>query len=421
MRALQIAFGGDASVLRESGFQVLLLASLFPVLGTALVSPILDSLIDPFGISPENIGLMISLMTAPAIVIIPLSGAFADRFGRKPILIVALIFFGAGGTGITITSDFEFALGLRVLQGIGFGGIVPIITASVGDLFDGDKEIAGQGFRVMGNGISGAVFPLFSGILVGLAWQYPFFLYAASFPIALAVYLWFVEPAAASSKTSDSIGLSRYYIGLLNFVSHLHVFALLIGRTLPIVAWIGFLTYNSLIVVRVMDGSPFQAGLLVAIGNLIFAGGASQVSRIRSWFQGKFYSLVVANLLLVVGFIGFFLAPQVDFAVPGIALAGVGFGITISMYRSYLTELAPEHLRAGIVSLGAAGARVTATLTPIMMGMVIDILTPVFGQISAIQIAGICSAIIGGMGGIVCLTIVSVSDPVALDSEYYSQ
>ena len=54
----------------------------------------------------------------------------------------------------------------------------------------------------------------------------------------------------------------------------------------------------------------------------MFAGGASQVGRVLSLFGGRFRSLVAANLSLA-----------------------AGFGVTISVYRSYLTEVIPEFLR----------------------------------------------------------------------------
>jgi len=84
---MQSAFGDNADILRESNFQLLLLATMFLILGTALVSPMLDTLIEPFGASSVNIGLMISFVTAPAIVVIPVAGVLTDRYGRKPVLI----------------------------------------------------------------------------------------------------------------------------------------------------------------------------------------------------------------------------------------------------------------------------------------------------------------------------------------------
>jgi ACDE family multidrug resistance protein len=67
-------FGQSARIVRDRNVQLLLTATLFPVLGTALVSPVLDSLIVPLDATAASIGLMISVFTAPAIVMIPIAG-----------------------------------------------------------------------------------------------------------------------------------------------------------------------------------------------------------------------------------------------------------------------------------------------------------------------------------------------------------
>ncbi len=411
----RLILGEDAIILRDSNLQLLLLATVFPILGTSLVSPVLESLIGPFGASAANIGLIISFLTAPAIVAIPIAGVLADRYGRRPVLVVALLLFGAGGSLIVSTTDFRVVLGLRVIQGVGFAGIVPVITTSIGDMYDGEREVTGQGLRMLVNGISGAVFPLLAGVLVTVTWQYPFALYAAAFPVAAAVYLRFPERTTRTAGKDTATNEPAYRDALSTLVGYPRVYVLLIARSLPVIVWIGFLTFNSLIVVRVMGGTPFQAGLVVAVGNLVFGVASSQVGRIVSLFGGKFPALVTANIALTVGFVGFLLSPQVGIALLWIILAGAGFGIALSLYRSYITDLAPHTLRAGLVGLGATGARLTATVTPIAMGSVIEFGTPVLGETAALQLAGVGVAVAGGGGGIVCLLVAAGAGPVPDD------
>jgi MFS family permease len=151
----RLAFGDDARILREPNFQLLLLATVFPILGSALVSPVLESLIEPFG---------------------------------------------TGGSTIVLTTDFRAVLALRAVQGIGFAGIVPVITASIGDMYDDTAEVTGQGLRHLVNGVSEAGVPLLAGALVASAWQYPFLLYALAVPVAAVVALRFSEPTVERSE-----------------------------------------------------------------------------------------------------------------------------------------------------------------------------------------------------------------------------
>jgi MFS family permease len=77
--------GEDGDVLYERRFQALLAANLLAPLGITLVSPLLDTLSGPFGVSTARLGLLVSAYTAPPILLIPVAGILADRVGRKPV------------------------------------------------------------------------------------------------------------------------------------------------------------------------------------------------------------------------------------------------------------------------------------------------------------------------------------------------
>lgn len=408
MLSIRPSFGEEVAVLREENYQLLLLSALFPFLGTSLVSPVLDSLVGPFGTTPTDIGLVVSFFTFPPIVTIPIAGLVADRVGRKPVLVWSLLGFGGAGAAIALTTDFRVVLALRFVQGVAFGGLVPVITTSIGDTFSGAEEETAQGLRMTVNGISGAVLPSIAGALVVVAWQYPFVLYATALPVAAAVYLRFDEPASIESDDGDADASPNYGRALFDLVTRRRVFALLVARALPIVVWISFLTYNSFVVVRILDGTPFQAGVLVAVGNVSFAFSASQTGRLTSRLGGRILPLILGNACLGGGFGAMVLAPTIGIAAVGIAISGVGLGITIPLYRSILTELAPDHLRGGLVSLSAAGPRVLATATPLALGYVIAIATPVVGFSGAVQVATLGAAALGGGGGIVSLAVAYV-------------
>jgi MFS family permease len=196
--------GRDARILGDGNFRILLLANITQALGSALVSPLLTSLTGPYGVSAAEIGLVMSVFTAPAILVIPLLGVLIDRYGRKPILVPALLLFGLSGTGLALTTDFTVVLVLRALQGLGFAGILPVVITSIGDLYEGSEEATGQGLRFAVSGLSQATFPVLAGGLVVLAWRYPFLLYSVAIPIALLVYIRFDDPHTSGSAGTDA-------------------------------------------------------------------------------------------------------------------------------------------------------------------------------------------------------------------------
>jgi MFS family permease len=411
--SLASPLGSDAAVLRDRNFQLLLAANVPVAVGTALVSPVLDSLVEPFGTTAASIGLLVSVFSAPGIVAISLVGVLADRVGRKPVLVASLLLFGASGAAVAATTDFRVALALRFLQGVGFAGVLPTLITSLGDLYSGSREATAQGLRFTVSGVSQAVLPLLAGLLVTVAWQYPFLLYALALPAAALVYGWYDEPeppvADGGDDGADNDTRESYLRSLLGLVVRPRVLAFVVGRTLPVVVWIGFLTYNSIIVVNLLDGTPAEAGILTAVGSVAFAATASQAGQITALFESRYYPLLAANGCLGVGLVVVVLAPGLVVAGVGILLTGIGVGVTLSLYRSVVTGLAPHELRAGVVGVAEAGGRVTATATPLAMGAVVAATSPMLGFETALRVAGVGAALVGSLGGVACLVVARFS------------
>ncbi|MFB6310732.1 MAG: MFS transporter [Salinirussus sp.] len=403
-------FGENAAVLADTDYQLLLLAGLLPTLGSGIVSPVLDSLIDPFGASAATIGWMISAFTAPAIVAIPLAGVLADRYGRKVVLVTAITLFGLGGAAVAFTTDFRVALGLRFIQGAGWAGMTPTIVTSIGDLYEPPAEETAQGIRFGVTGASGAVFPLLAGLLVAVAWQYPFLLYAMSFPIALGVLLWFDEPG--TGRSSDDAAERSYIRALLSLGSQPAVLAIVIARSLYPVVFIGLMTYNSVIVIRLLGGTPVQAGLLATVAYAAFALVATQTGRLVAILGSRLALLLGANASLGLGFGVVLLAPNVAIAALGAIGIGLGIGILGTLYRSLITGAAPPDLRAGLVALSEAGSRITATATPVVMGTIIGATSAGLGLGGALRLAGLVVATVAAGGGMILVLVARITGPV---------
>jgi MFS family permease len=388
-----------------------------PPLGTALLSPVLESLIDPFGASTANIGLMMSMYTAPAIVMIPIAGVVADRYGRRPVLLFGLLCFGSAGTAIALVSSFRAALFFRFFQGIGFAALTPIIITSIGDLYAGTREATAQGFRFTGSGLTQTASPIVAGLLVGIAWQYPFLLYTLAFPIAAMIYFYFKEPVDpdqdVAAESDESVGdqLGR----LWRLASQRRALAMVVARGSTSVIWIGFLTYNSILVVELLESTPAQAGVLASLASIAYAFSATQAGWIMSYFENKLFPLAITNVAMGSGVSLAFLADTLAVAYVGAATMGLGFGIMTTLYRSILTDLAPASLRGGLVSLAEGSGRMGATITPILMGGVIAITTPRIGFILSVRTVGIATGVLGAGVGIFCSVVLQFAPPIRIE------
>lgn len=408
VRSLAVLFGDDADIVTDRDFGLLLLMNLGPPLGTALISPLLDSLTGPYAVSEATIGLMITSFTAPSIVLIPLVGALSDRVGRKPVLLVGLVLFGIGGTALTFTSNFSVVLGLRFLQGIGFAGLTPVIVTSIGDLYSNGEEATAQGIRFASSGLVLMTFPPLAGVLVALAWNVPFLIYLLSFPVVLVVWRYFEEPSDSGSDMSSGNGQLRTLLGL---IGHPRIAAVLIGRSVPNFLYIAFLTYNSFIVVRAVEGTPEQAGLLIAVTSIAHAGAATQAGRITALVASRLLPLVSATASMGIGLVVIGLSPTFPVMLVGGIAMGIGFGVSLSLYRSVITGFTST-LRGGLVSVGASFGRVNSTVAPVAMGAAIGVLTGSVGFVTAVRWTVAGAGIAGGIAGVLCLAVARLSPPV---------
>lgn len=415
MGPLRSAFGEDTDLVFDRDFQVLLIANMSAPLGTALVSPLLDSLLVPLSVSEARVGLVMAIFTAPSIFLTPLAGGLSDRYGRKPILLVGLVLFGVAGMGIAAASTFSMVIALRFLQGIGYAGITPILVTSIGDYYIGNTEATAQGMRFTSSGVIQAVFPFLAGILVTFSWRYPFLLYASALPIAFVVYRWFEEPTETRDRGRPSgrgrirtvlaidraalAGRLRWYA---NLVLSRPVLAAIIARSTPPFVYFGFLTYNS-IIVRSMGGTATDAGILVAVASVAYALSASQSGRVNAYFATRTAPLILTNLVMAASLVLIGLAPSVLVVGMGVVGLGFGFGISLSLYRSYLTNLVSGAHRGTVVSAGESTGRAAITLVPVAMGGLLALLEPVIGFNSAIRLTVLAVAIVPNLLGVGCM------------------
>lgn len=398
MRFTERLFGEHAGMVSDADFRLLVAASAVGALANALVSPILDSLTGPFGVTPAEIGVMVTAIAAPSVVIIPVLGLLTDRVGRKPVLVGGLCCYGVSGLAITLTTDFQVVLVLRVLQGIGFSGIVPVVITTTGDLYVGDDETTAQGIRFASSGVSQAVFPAAAGVLVASAWQYPFLLYGLALPVAVALAVFLKEPADLDPSGGPLLD-GDYVSRLGRLATRPRVLAYVIARGVIVLPFITFLTYNSLLVGNILGGTARESGLLVALYSVVYAVAATQAGRLVTQFKGTTRPLIAANLLLGGGLAGFALSASLWVGSVAVATMGVGTGVAFSLFRTVVTGLAPPDLRGGLVSVTESFGRLVATLTPLAVGATIATLEPSVGLSVALTwtvgVVGVGAAILG--------------------------
>nr|WP_273033233.1 MFS transporter [Pseudaminobacter soli] len=67
-------------------------------------------------------------------------GRFADRIGRRPVLLSAVLVDATFGIASAFASDFQWLLVLRLLTGLGVGGTLPVDYAMMAEFLPADRR-----------------------------------------------------------------------------------------------------------------------------------------------------------------------------------------------------------------------------------------------------------------------------------------
>lgn len=347
---------------------VMLIASILPI--SVTISPALPGMADSLSVSDARIGLVITAITLPPMLVSPVVGIAGDIFGRRSIAIPGLFLFSAGGVGVAFADSFGAVLVLRGLQGIAMAGIAPLTVTLLGDLYTGTQRTTAQGMRGSVAGIGLAAGPLAAGALAGLGWQYPFSLYALGFLVMIPVYLYVPETAPAKGIAgSVRESLIDYKRSIAEEISDISLLVVMVGGFVRFFSLLAFITFVPIFAIRVLNTTAFLAGLVVAVTGIRIV-----LSPTAGWFVSRLSRR--RTLLLTLGFqaVCFAMIPFV----PGIwslAALAVLFGIGDSLFDPVVNDatssMVADKNRNGVVGGLRVLKEAGKTTAPAALGVVL--------------------------------------------------
>lgn len=173
---------------------------LVDILGMTIILPLLPFYAEEFGASPQQIGLLVATFAACQLVSGPLLGQLADRFGRKPLLLISQVGTLIGFFVLGRATSLWMVFVSRAIDGATAGNL-SIAQAYVSDVTA--KENRAKAFGVIGIafGIGFLIGPAISGFLSQYGHRYP--IYAAQGLSALSILATAVLLPRARPQASD--------------------------------------------------------------------------------------------------------------------------------------------------------------------------------------------------------------------------
>ncbi len=368
MRSLSLPtlFGlGELGPVQRRTLALVYASSLALIMGVNFIQPALPAMTQPFGVSDSALSLIMTLYTAPAIVLAPFFGAVADLYGRRLLLAWGLVLYGLSGASIALAPSFFWVLVLRTLQGVAFSAVIPLTIVLIGDMLEGHNEVGGQGLKVFLDRVGYLVFPPLGGILAAIAWYWPFLFYSLTVPLGALVFLWMPE-TKASTKTESK----TYLRDVLRLTRHPRLMVAFSAGFLRFFLDYGFLTYFPLFLVRTHGISTATAGLLYiffSIGAMITSSQSGRLAAAFDTTRLLFVAFLISGTTLVV----VPLLPGVWLVGMSLFFYGLANGAISPMQKSLLTQNAPRELRGGIISFDRLIQQVSKTTSTSIVGMLL--------------------------------------------------
>lgn len=92
-------------------------------------------------------------------------GALSDSFGRKPVIVIALVIFTVGSIGAALSSEIHWLIGFRMLQGASAGAGMVVGRAMIRDLYEQEDAQRLMSMVTLFFGLAPAVAPVIGGLL----------------------------------------------------------------------------------------------------------------------------------------------------------------------------------------------------------------------------------------------------------------
>ncbi|HEX4811490.1 MAG TPA: MFS transporter [Nonomuraea sp.] len=131
---------------------------------------------------------VVSAYLVAATVVMPVYGKLGDRYGRKPVMQVAIVVFVIGAVLCAVATTMPQFIAFRAIQGLGGGGLMIGAQAIIGELVSPRERGRYLGFVGAAYVVAAVGGPLVGGLLIDrLSWRWIFAVYPPLGLVALVV------------------------------------------------------------------------------------------------------------------------------------------------------------------------------------------------------------------------------------------
>ena len=355
----------------EPGVWVITIIHFFTVIGFSICMPFLSLyLYQDRGLSMTLVGIILLAGGLCSAVSQALGGALSDRFGRRPILLMATfisIFLYTGLAVLIGISAPVWAIAVAYIAGRSILTITrPVISAMVADFTSKERLTEAYGILRIGANIGWAAGPALGGYLATfLSYGWLFAVPALTCCINSLIVFFFIR------ESLSGVGRKVSFRGMLPTADD-RVFLVFVALSLLLFIVMGQMASTlSIYAVARVGFSTAQYGLLLALNGLIviFFQYPMTLALRR---LAKFRALILGSLLYAFGYLSLGWITQFGWALGAMAIITAGEIIHAPVTLSVIGELSPRDQRGRYMGLYGLSETIGISMGPLLGGILLD-------------------------------------------------
>jgi DHA1 family tetracycline resistance protein-like MFS transporter len=343
--------------------------------GFVMILPLFARRFESFGSGVEALGVSAMAYALTSTVAAPFIGMLADRFGRRPIILLSLSAYVLAFSGYLFAASAWLLILFRGLAGIFTAGLIPAITSSVGDLASENRRAQWIGI-VNGGASVGWIFgPLLGGMLYDqFGYKVPF---AASIAMAVGALLLaaFLIPETYTPATHASRPQLSWK-GVFRTLPATPTFLLLMLISFGVMfAWAFIEPQFMFYVYDDLSWTSSQLGLAMSTYGVACTLGEFTLGRLSDRF-GRKPVLALGLALFSAQFIGLAIFRDVTWIVVSFILAGLGNAIYDPALNAYILDIIPSEHKARIMGVKSTVGSLGNMLGPALVVLFTPFINP---------------------------------------------
>lgn len=349
--------------------------------GYGLIMPVFARRVTELGAGVEALGFMTMAFAVAQFLLAPFMGSLADRFGRRPLILLALAGFVVANLAFLLARSTGMLTAIRLFEGAITAGLLPAAMGVVADTVP-EKERARWVGIMMGSYSAGFIFGPAAGGFLYDHWGFtaPFAISAALGLAGLISALALIpetRPLALRSQVTGRPNLAEGVGGLLASLPR-PLYLLLTLLFLDFIGVFGFAFIEPRMVFYFYEALAYtttQFGLVVGCYGLALVFGQMTLGRLSDRL-GRRPMIALGFGLNILFYLSLGTLTQFSLILLGAVIAGLGSALLAPALSAFYIDITLEQHRSRVLGFKESAAALGGVLGPLLVALVNRWTTP---------------------------------------------